>query len=131
MSAAACPFCEIDPQRITAANDEALAIRDGFPVSDGHTLVLPRRHVADWWGATDAQRRAIDALVRACRVALDREFAPAGYNIGINNGAAAGQTVFHLHVHLIPRYAGDVPDPRGGVRHVLPGRGNYLSAGDR
>ena len=131
MSAAACPFCEIDPQRITATNDEALAIRDGFPVSGGHTLVLPRRQVADWWGATDAQRRAIDALVRACRVALDREFAPAGYNIGINNGAAAGQTVFHLHVHLIPRYAGDVPDPRGGVRHVLPGRGNYLSAGDR
>jgi diadenosine tetraphosphate (Ap4A) HIT family hydrolase len=123
-----CPFCDIDPGRVVAHNDAAFAIRDAFPVSEGHTLVLPRRHVADWWAATPQERVAIDALVQGCKEALDEQYAPAGYNIGVNNGTAAGQTVYHLHVHLIPRYDGDTPDPRGGVRHVLPGRGNYLAA---
>jgi diadenosine tetraphosphate (Ap4A) HIT family hydrolase len=120
-----CPFC--DPgTRVVAGNDQAVAVRDAHPVSPGHTLVLPRRHVADWWGATRSERAAIDALLRTCKEDLDRQFSPAGYNVGINNGAAAGQTVFHLHVHLIPRYEGDNADPRGGVRHVIPGLGNYL-----
>lgn len=122
-----CPFCDVEPSRLVAQNEAAFAIRDAFPVSQGHTLVIPRRHVADWWGATAVERAAIDALLRECRHALDEAYAPAGYNIGVNSGSAAGQTVFHLHVHLIPRYDGDVPDPRGGVRHVLPGKGNYLA----
>ncbi len=123
-----CPFCEIDPGRVVAHNHAAFAIRDAFPVSKGHTLVLPRRHVADWWSAKPWERSAIDALVQECKDALDEQYAPTGYNVGVNSGAAAGQTVFHLHVHLIPRYDGDVADPRGGVRHVIPERGNYLVA---
>ncbi|MFZ4580914.1 MAG: HIT family protein [Myxococcota bacterium] len=111
-----------------AENALAFAIRDGFPVSAGHTLVVPKRVVATWFDATREEQHAILDLVDQIKTRLDAEFHPDGYNIGWNAGAAAGQTVMHLHVHLIPRYTGDVPDPRGGVRHVIPGKGNYLAA---
>ena len=111
-----------------ARNALAFAIRDGFPVSPGHTLVIPFRVVPTWFEASPEEQRAILALVDEVKVQLDAgDPRPDGYNVGFNAGAAAGQTVMHLHVHVIPRYLGDVPDPRGGVRHVIVGKGNYLS----
>ena len=106
-------------------SDSAVVIRDGFPVSPGHTLIIPRRHVASFFEVTDAERTDLMALLAAARDDLDRQFGPAGYNIGINDGTAAGQTVSHLHIHLIPRYDGDRDDPRGGVRWVLPAKAAY------
>ena len=120
------PFLDVPPDRWTASNELAFAFRDAFSVSPGHTLVVPRRVFADWWGASSEEKVALFELVDEVKGQLDLEFLPNGYNVGFNAGAAAGQTVFHLHVHVIPRYEGDVPDPRGGVRHVLPG-GNYLA----
>ncbi len=99
---------------------------DAFAVSDGHALVVTRRHVASWFDATPAERAALTEGIAMAREAVQRTHAPAGYNIGINVGETAGQTIPHLHVHVSPRYSGDVPDPRGGVRHVIPGRSNYL-----
>jgi diadenosine tetraphosphate (Ap4A) HIT family hydrolase len=104
----------------------AFAIRDRFPVSPGHTLVVPKRLVAEWFEASPEEQREIMDLVAEVKRALDAgDPRPDGYNVGFNAGAAAGQTIFHLHVHVIPRYAGDVVDPRGGIRHVLPGKGHY------
>jgi diadenosine tetraphosphate (Ap4A) HIT family hydrolase len=123
-------FTDIDPSYWTASNDLAFAIRDRYPVSTGHTLVITKREVPTWFEATPEEQRAVMALVDEVKQALDREFTPAGYNVGFNAGEAAGQTVMHLHVHVIPRYAGDMDDPRGGVRHVIPGKGNYLAAAE-
>ena len=120
-----CPFCCPTSDRIVFEKELALVIRDAFPVSPGHTLIIPRRHVASFFEVTDAERADLMALLAAARDDLDRELRPAGYNIGINDGAAAGQTVPHLHIHLIPRYAGDRDDPRGGVRWVLPDKAAY------
>ena len=113
------------PDRAVLANDRAVAIRDGFPVSPGHTLIIPRRHVGSFFEVTDEERADLLQLTAQARQGLEQEFHPAGYNIGINDGAAAGQTVPHLHIHLIPRYAGDRADPRGGVRWVLPDKAAY------
>jgi diadenosine tetraphosphate (Ap4A) HIT family hydrolase len=121
-----CPFCQIDQQRVVASNDLAVAIRDLYPVNPGHTLVIPRRHLADWFDATTEEQQAILALLREVKVEQDRQARPPdGYNVGVNVGSAAGQTVMHLHAHLIPRFDGDVEDPRGGVRWVVPERGRY------
>lgn len=120
------PFLDIAPDEWVASNELAFAIRDGFPVTEGHTLVIPRREIATWWEASAEERAAMMALVDEVRAELDERFEPDGYNLGMNLGAAAGQTVFHLHLHVIPRYDGDVDDPRGGVRHVIPAKGNYL-----
>lgn len=122
---AACPFCRLPRERILHEADTALALHDGYPVSPGHTLVIPRRHVASFFEITDAERADLMSLLAAARDDIDRQFHPAGYNIGINDGAAAGQTVQHLHIHLIPRYEGDRDDPRGGVRWVLPDKAAY------
>lgn len=121
-----CPFCDFKHFRVIHGNDLAMALRDEYPVSKGHTLIVPRRHVRSWSETTENERLAILELIDRIRERLDEDVQPDGYNIGINEGAAAGQTVLHLHVHLIPRYLDDVPDPRGGVRHVIPERGNYL-----
>jgi superfamily II DNA or RNA helicase/diadenosine tetraphosphate (Ap4A) HIT family hydrolase/HKD family nuclease len=120
------PFLVVPASEWLAANDSAFAIADRFPVSPGHAMVIPRRVVATWWEATAAERADLLALVDEVKDRLDAELRPDGYNVGFNSGAAAGQTVGHLHIHVIPRYRGDVPDPRGGVRHVIPGKGNYL-----
>lgn len=120
------PFLERDPGDWVASNELAFAIRDAFPASPGHTLIVPRRLFASWFEATPEERAAIFELVDVVRRQLDASSSqPQGYNIGINVGAEAGQTIPHLHVHVIPRYSGDVADPRGGVRHVIPGKGNY------
>jgi diadenosine tetraphosphate (Ap4A) HIT family hydrolase len=112
-----------------ASNELAFAIQDGFPVSRGHTLVVPKRVVATWFDATAEEQRAILALIGEVKALQELQLLPPpdGWNVGFNAGAAAGQTVPHLHVHVIPRWHGDVPDPRGGVRHVIPGRGNYMA----
>ncbi|AUX42550.1 hypothetical protein SOCE26_039830 [Sorangium cellulosum] len=123
----ASPFLEAPESSWVASNSLAFALRDRFPVSLGHTLVIPRRVVATWFEASAEERIALFDLVDVVKRQLDEELRPDGYNIGINAGEAAGQTVMHLHVHVIPRFRGDVDDPRGGVRHVIPGRGNYLA----
>lgn len=116
-----------DPDRVVASNEHAVAIRDGFPVSPGHTLVLPRRHVASLAEVVPEEVRAIWALLGEARKGLDAELRPDGYNVGVNDGRAAGQAVLHLHVHLIPRYEGDRKDPRGGVRWIFPEKADYWS----
>ncbi len=120
-----CAFCNLPDDRIAMANDLAIGIRDGFPVSNGHTLVIPKRHVGSFFETTPDERKALFDLLDAAKNALTTEFQPAAYNIGINDGPAAGQTVPHLHIHLIPRYADDDSDPRGGIRKIFPKKANY------
>ncbi|RMF84467.1 MAG: HIT domain-containing protein [Nitrospirae bacterium] len=114
---------------MVAENDLAVAFPDGFPVSRGHTLIVPRRHVATWFDASPEERQALLALADEVKARCDAELRPDGYNLGLNVGAAAGQTVDHLHLHLIPRFRGDVDDPTGGVRYVIPDKGNYRRPG--
>lgn len=104
----------------------SFAIYDKFPVSSGHTLIIPKRLVKTWFEASLEEQQDLFNLVNQVKSILDIKYNPDGYNIGINSGLAAGQTVFHLHIHLIPRYLGDVKDPRGGVRYVIPEKANYL-----
>ncbi len=117
MTESACPFCTLGESERVFHRDDAIAVLwDGFAVSPGHALVVPRRHVATWFEATDDERSALMRGIDIAREEVLRRYtepAPEGFNIGINVGAAAGQTVFHLLVHFIPRYSGDVPDPRG------------------
>jgi superfamily II DNA or RNA helicase/diadenosine tetraphosphate (Ap4A) HIT family hydrolase len=120
------PFEHVPSERWIASNETGFAIRDAFPVSPGHSLVITKRRIGTWWDATEAERHDVMALVDIVKARLDAELQPDGYNIGFNAGEAAGQTVAHFHLHVIPRFSGDVPDPRGGVRHTIPGRGNYL-----
>ncbi|NLY00964.1 MAG: HIT family protein [Rhodopirellula sp.] len=120
-----CPFCRLPPERILQENRLAVAIADRYPVSPGHTLIIARRHVSDFFGLDAEEVTAIWNLLISQRRRLDWEFRVDGYNIGVNVGAMAGQTILHVHVHLIPRYLGDLPDPTGGVRNVIPGRGKY------
>lgn len=120
-----CPFCYLPTERILEANAYALAIADAFPVTAGHTLVIPRRHVTSFFDLTDEEVKAVYELLRRMKHLLDDNLTPGGYNIGVNVGMVAGQTVEHVHFHLIPRYAGDVTDPTGGVRNVIPGKGRY------
>ena len=108
-----------------AANELAVAFSAGFPVSPGHALIVPRRHEPDFFSLSAEEQAAVIALVNPVRTVLDREFRPDGYNLGVNAGRAAGQTIMHTHLHVIPRYSGDVPEPRGGVRWVLPETARY------
>lgn len=119
-------FLEVPEAAWVCANALAFAFRDRFPVTPGHTLIVTRRVTPDWFTATDDERAAVFSLVAEVKRQLDEEFAPDGYNVGFNAGLAAGQTVMHLHVHVIPRFRGDMDDPRGGVRHVIPSKANYL-----
>jgi diadenosine tetraphosphate (Ap4A) HIT family hydrolase len=123
-----CLLCErIDRGDTTHANDLAVVIRDAFPLSPGHSLVMSRRHVAGFFDLDADEQAAILELVNAARRSLDEELRPDGYNVGVNVGAAGGQTIPHVHVHVIPRYEGDVPDPRGGIRWIFPDRARYWS----
>ncbi len=124
-TASDCPFCPTPPSPPVAENATCVAFRDGMPVSRGHTLVAPRRHVASYFELDDDERRDLVALMETVKAQLDEEYGPDGYNIGINDGPAAGQTIMHLHLHVIPRYTGDAPDPRGGIRWVLPEKAKY------
>ena len=125
MSLPDCPFCRVDPERVLGENDLVMTIHDAFPVSRGHTLIIPRRHVASFFDTTPREKAAILQALQEAKEHLQNALHPDGYNIGINDGAAAGQTVRHLHVHLIPRYEGDAKDPRGGVRWIFPEKARY------
>ena len=121
-----CPFCTLPPERIISENELAVAIRDGYPVTDGHTLIIPRRHVADYFELHQPEQNAIESLVKECRTALlNADSKIDGFNVGANVGQSAGQTVFHVHIHLIPRRTGDIDNPRGGVRGVIPDKRIY------
>ncbi len=125
-----CPFCEPPEERIFLRDEQVLGLWDAYPVSPGHALIVPRRHVPTWFESTAAEQVALVGAINHAKAIIERAHRPDGYNIGINCGAAAGQTVFHLHIHLIPRFQGDVGDPRGGVRHVIAGKANYLRGTD-
>jgi len=112
-----CPFCDLSDKQVVVENGLAAALLDKYPVNQGHLLIIPKRHVPDYFTATAEEINAIHELINEAREYLDKEFRPDGYNIGVNVGSSAGQTVFHLHFHLIPRYAGDVDNPKGGVRN--------------
>jgi diadenosine tetraphosphate (Ap4A) HIT family hydrolase len=123
---AGCVFCAVDRSRVLAENTVAFALRDVFPVTRHHSLIVPRRHVIKYFTLYDPERRGIDKLLTQIREEiLKKDRTVEGFNVGVNDGEAAGQTVSHCHVHLIPRRAGDVPNPRGGVRGVVPGRAAY------
>lgn len=122
---ATCPFCILPAERVLHADANSVVIRDGFPVSRGHSLVIPRRHVGSFFDLSAPERDSVMALLGWVKAEVEREHRPDGFNIGINDGVAAGQTVGHLHVHLIPRYLGDTADPRGGVRWVIPACAKY------
>ncbi len=124
-----CLFCDIqtkDRKRVIAENNLAYAIRDGFPVTEGHTLFIPKRHVSDYFGLVQSEVNAINLLIQEQRTFLMASDSKIeGFNIGMNCGEVSGQTVFHCHVHLIPRRRGDVANPRGGVRHIIADKGFY------
>lgn len=124
---AICPFCTLPAERMVLRGTHGVVIRDGFPISPGHTLVIPHRHVGSFFDLSADERADLFGLLDAAKKAVDAEFKPQGYNIGINDGPVAGQTVPHLHIHLIPRYEGDQADPRGGVRWVIPQKADYWS----
>lgn len=121
-----CVFCDLQGKRPTLYEDDLVfAIEDAFPVSLGHALVIPKRHAETYFDATEAERKALGDAVVKVRAILDARHHPDGYNVGTNCGAAAGQSVMHLHVHVIPRYAGDELFPRGGVRGVIASKKSY------
>ncbi|MFA7643038.1 MAG: HIT family protein [Sphaerochaetaceae bacterium] len=121
-----CVFCSLPNKGIVCENPMAVAVLDASPVTELHTLIIPRRHVVSYFDLDDDERSACHALLHKARaVLLQRDPSIDGFNIGINIGTAAGQTVAHCHIHLIPRRKGDVADPRGGVRHTIPGKGYY------
>ncbi|WP_456397746.1 HIT family protein [Desulfurobacterium sp.] len=120
-----CPFCRREELPVVLSNEYSFAIFDMYPVTPGHMLIIPKRHVSNWFDITKEERDSILELIEEGKKLLDANFHPDGYNIGVNIGKAAGQTIFHLHVHLIPRYEGDIDDPTGGVRGVIPERRIY------
>jgi diadenosine tetraphosphate (Ap4A) HIT family hydrolase len=122
-----CPFCNLPEHRIIVGSEYGVVIRDGFPVSQGHTLIIPKRHVGSFFDLFSDERADLLKLLDVAKKDVAQKHSPQGYNIGINDGAAAGQTVPHLHIHLIPRYDGDREDPRGGVRWIIPEKADYWS----
>ena len=120
-----CPFCTMAPEKIVAQNAYTFTVRDTLPVSPGHTLIVPKRHIAGIFEAEQDEVAALWDALRQARTQLLNEFSPDGFNIGINDGLAAGQTILHLHIHIIPRYKGDMPDPRGGIRWIFPDKAVY------
>ena len=120
-----CVFCNIQSDRIIEESELCYALMDGFPVSPGHVLIIPKRHVADYFELTEEEVIAMQQMLNRIKTRIDSEYSPDGYNIGINVKEAGGQTVFHVHMHLIPRYTGDVENPKGGVRGVIPHKQKY------
>ncbi len=120
-----CPFCEPDADRVWLENDIGIVLWDAFPITEGHTLVVPRQHVASIYELPPDTQAALWTLVAEARNRLNQDLAPDGFNIGLNDGLAAGQTILHAHIHVIPRRDGDVADPRGGVRWIIPEKARY------
>ncbi|MCL4475325.1 MAG: HIT family protein [Nitrospirae bacterium] len=120
-----CPFCSLPAEDILDENECAVAVRDSYPVSEGHTLIITKRHVDDYFKLSEEEKkRALDLLERR-KKAIDSEFNPDGYNIGINIGALAGQTIFHVHIHLIPRIKGDIENGGGELKGVIRRKMSY------
>ncbi len=130
MTESRCPFCDPDPERVFYRGANVLGVWDAYPVSDGHALIITKQHVPTWFDASREEQTELLSALAIAREAISSKHRPDGFNIGVNIGEAAGQTVPHLHVHLIPRYKNDVVDPRGGVRHVIPARASYLMPTD-
>lgn len=125
---AGCVFCNLAKRlEVICETATCVAFFDGYPVSPGHALIIPKRHVASYFDLTNREREAMNVMLQFVKRKLDERFHPDGYNIGINVGRAGGQTVFHCHMHIIPRYKGDVEDPKGGVRGVIPAKQKYSS----
>ena len=124
-----CPFCHLDQTCIHLQNEVAAAFPDAFPVTEGHMLVIPKWHVGSLFELPEEEQASLWKLVTMVRTKLQDELKPDGFNIGVNDGSAAGQTVMHAHVHVIPRRKGDVPDPRGGIRWIVPGKARYWAEG--
>jgi len=121
-----CLFCEIDKKRVVVENELAFAIRDKFPVTDLHTLIIPKRHVHNYFGLAQPEVNSTNSLIAGLKSELElSDKLITGFNIGMNNGQSAGQTIFHCHIHLVPRRDGDVENPRGGIRHFIAGKGFY------
>ena len=119
-----CLFCK-DPRGVSIQHELAYSARDSYPASPGHTVIIPRRHVSSFFDLTPEEMAACMGLIKEEKELIDEEFKPDGYNIGVNVGPAAGQSIFHVHIHIIPRYKGDVENPQGGVRHVIPKKAYY------
>jgi diadenosine tetraphosphate (Ap4A) HIT family hydrolase len=120
-----CPFCNITEERIISSNEHGWIIRDGYPISPGHTLIISRRHVESWFSLSEEEKSNLMNLLTLAQQDLENEFSPNGFNLGINDGQVAGQTIPHVHIHLIPRYHGDLEDPRGGIRNIIPAKAKY------
>lgn len=118
-------FLELPTDKQIGETQYFFLIRDGFPVSPGHTLIISKALRADYFELSPEEKADLDNAIGLARSLVESEFDPDGYNIGMNCGESAGQTVFHFHCHLIPRYVGDMENPRGGVRHVIPSMGSY------
>ncbi len=125
-----CPFCSKPRDQVLAGNGLAMAFYDAYPVNEGHVLVVPRRHVETYFELTLEEAAAMNEVVFMVKEFLDARYGPAGFNVGVNVGKAAGQTIFHVHMHVIPRYDGDVPDPRGGIRRIKKSLVPYLAEGE-
>jgi diadenosine tetraphosphate (Ap4A) HIT family hydrolase len=121
----ACPFCTLTESRVRFQSEQAVAVDDAYPVSPGHTLIIPRRHVGSYFELDEMERLGINRMLDQVQRDLAAKMKPDAYTIGINDGPAAGQSIPHVHVHLIPRYRGDRDNPRGGVRWVLPDKADY------
>ena len=126
MNESSCPFCPPQEDLVFFQGDLVRAVWDKYPVSDGHALIIPHRHVASWFEATPEEQAELFQVIDSVKNEIETQYDPLGFNIGINVGQAAGQTVPHLHVHIIPRYEGDVADPGGGIRNVVPDQSGYL-----
>lgn len=120
-----CDFTNKDKNTVIEETDLVYARWDNFPASVGHAEVVPKRHVESYFDLTDEEVLPVFGLSKRVKQIIDEKFSPNAYNIGVNDGEAAGRTVHHCHIHLIPRYIGDVENPRGGVRHIIPGKGSY------
>ena len=120
-------FLRIPADEYLLQSDHFFVVKDAYPVSPGHCLIISREPKADFFALTQVERHELTELIQRVRSRIEQEHAPDGYNIGMNCGEVAGQTVMHFHCHVIPRYAGDMKDPRGGVRHCVTGKGYYTS----
>lgn len=120
-----CPFCNIEEDKIISKNRHAYAIYDKYPVNEGHILIITKNHISDYFSASKEEKAAIFSLMEECKDILDKKYNPDAYNIGLNCGKEAGQTIMHLHLHLIPRYSGDIDDPTGGIRGAIPEKRVY------
>jgi diadenosine tetraphosphate (Ap4A) HIT family hydrolase len=119
-----CLFCQID-RDIIAENEQCYAVYDSYPVSAGHLLIITKRHIENIFEVTNYEMACINDMLHLCKNIIDMKYSPDGYNVGTNAGKYGGQSIFHLHIHVIPRYRGDVENPRGGVRNILPHKGHY------